>query len=422
MKLNRTWTLALIGGLALYALFVLGFILNGTLGEHGATDFNPYWYGGHFLQEGQDPYQAYFLGESLPVRHPDLEPIPSNTPPMMLLLYPFSYLPWTVAKILWMVCNFAFIFLSFRLVLFNLPIPGFPLDRLTQILIALIFFDLSATRIAIENGQVTILVFLLIISALVLADRAWLLAGFLLGIGLSKYSVALPIFLFLLYRQKYGILGAAILTQFLGTVILSLLTGNPITAIISENIRIFFLVYNQPGVQLATLFKGTPLGLPATIVMTVTVFGLLYAWLGRHKHTKDLQDIVNYHVLNILIFWALLVAYHRPYDVIMIILFMSLAFRGLYHQELWQLSPTQGRLLAAELGVTMVLLIIPPRIVDMILPGTYNLLTNVVPAFLLLVLLVITMFLLHQVLGRDQLSSQLQVQQSQRAADNSGYD
>ncbi len=412
MKPNRTWILALVGGLALYALFVLGYILNGTLGEHGATDFNPYWYGGHFIQEGHDPYQAYFLGESLPVRHPDLEPVPSNTPSMMLLLYPFSYLPWTVAKILWMVCNIAFVVLSFRLVFFNLSMPGFSLDRLTQILIALIFFDLSATRIAIENGQVTILVFLLIISALVLADRAWLLAGFLLGLGLSKYSVALPIFLFLLYRQKYRILGVATLTQFLGAAILSLVTGNPITTIIGEIIHIFFLVYNEPGVQLATLFKGTSLGLPATIVMTVTVFGLLYAWLGRSKPSEGLQDIINYHVLNILIFWALLVAYHRPYDVIMIILFMSLVFRGLCHQELWQLSQAQSRFLAAELGVTLILLIIPPRIVDMILPGTYDLLTNGVPAFLLLVLLIITMFLLHRVLGQEKLSSQFQVQQS----------
>jgi hypothetical protein len=409
---NRKWFLGLIAVLALYAIFVLGYILNGTLGEHGATDFHIYWYGGNFIQEGRDPYEAYFLGESLPIRQPGLEIIPSNTSPMMLLMYPFSYLPWRFAKILWMVCNFAFVFLSFRLVVFNLPIPGFPLDHLTQILIALLFFDLSATRIAIENGQVTVLVFLLIVSALVLTDRAWLLAGFMLGLGLSKYSVALPVFLFLIYRQKYRILGVAILTQFLGVAMLSLLTGNSIEAIINEHIRIFFLVYNEPGVQLATLLRGTPLALPAAIVMTLTVFGLLYAWLIHRHLAKDLLDIVNYHVLNILILWGLLVAYHRSYDVLMIIIFIVLVFQGLYHQELWQLSQSANRFLATGLGVTLILLIIPPRIVDMVVPRTYDLLTNVVPAFLLLVWLVITMFLLHRLLWLHQVSLQLPVQQN----------
>lgn len=411
---NRKWLLALLGVLALYALFVLGYILNATLGEHGATDFHTYWYAGNFIQEGRDPYQAYFSGESLPVRQPGLEIAPSNTPPTMLLIYPFSYLPWMAAKILWMVCNFAFVFLIFRLVVFNLPIPGFPLDRLTQILIALLFFDLSATRIAIENGQVTVLVFLLIVSALVLADRAWLLAGFLLGLGLSKYSVALPVFLFLLYRREYRILGVAILTQFLGVALFSLLTGNPVAAIINEQVRIFFFIYNEPGVQLATLFRGTPLALPAAIVMTLAVFGLLYAWLIHRQPARDLSPLVDYHVLNILILWSLLVAYHRSYDVLMIIIFMVLAFQGLFHQSLWQLSQSTSRVLAAGLGGTLILLIIPPRIVDMILPGTYDLLTNVVPAFLLLAWLVVTMVLLQRLLRLNRGSQQLQVEQNER--------
>jgi hypothetical protein len=93
----------------------------------------------------------------------------------------------------------------------------------------------------------------------------------------------------------------------------------------------------------------------------------------------------------------------------MIIIYIVLAFQGLYHQDLWRLSQSASRFLAAELGVTLVLLIIPPRIVDMILPGTYDLLTNVVPAFLLLVLLVISMFLLYRLLRLHQVSSQLQV-------------
>ena len=53
---------------------------------------------------------------------------------------------------------------------------------------AYVYFDLSATRIAIENGQTMLLVFLFILLALFFANKSWQIGGLSLGIALSKYA------------------------------------------------------------------------------------------------------------------------------------------------------------------------------------------------------------------------------------------
>ena len=57
----------------LYAITVALYLFTEIPKPSSASDFHAYWYAGHFLIQGRDPYQAYINGEqpSLPVRYWD---------------------------------------------------------------------------------------------------------------------------------------------------------------------------------------------------------------------------------------------------------------------------------------------------------------------------------------------------------------
>ena len=401
LLLFQYWKYFLIALLAIYLLPVMYYIVAGTLNQTGAKDFHQFWYAGQFILLGRDPYQAYLSGAELPMRQPGLEIIPSNSPPMLLALTLFSLLPWTVAKLVWLVVNLLLVYVCFRLVEKCLPFPNVLLDRPTRVLFLLIFIDLSPTRIAIENGQTTLIVFALMLAAILLAGRSWLLAGLLLGLALSKYSASLPVALFFLYHRNFRILMTAVLIQFLGFVGLSMLSGNPLGFVFAEYLRLFIVLIDQPGIHLATLIPGTRFYEIIPAAMTVALALYLYFWLirGRVYQRVDTR-VFDFHLLTIFTLWSLMVAYHRLYDALLLLLLIMLVFKSSLHAEIWDLSPRMRAALACGLGVGLALLTIPARIVDRLLPGAYDPLTNGVPAMILLVFLAALMFLFHRFLSQ----------------------
>src|SRR5215217_4615631 len=84
-----------------------------TVAETGAIDLHPYWYYGHFVRMGVNPYTAFAAQEPLPaavhywdgsevapdqVRHERLAQIPANTASTLLISALLSYVPWNQIK------------------------------------------------------------------------------------------------------------------------------------------------------------------------------------------------------------------------------------------------------------------------------------------------------------------------------------
>ncbi len=166
---------------AIYAVAVAAYLLNATGAPLGARDYHQFWYAGQFIRQGHDPYAAFFARETpripihftdgvtvnhYPVAQYDLERTPSNTPAMLLLLTPLSYFSWWTAKWSFFTLNIILMLATGWLAISDIPFGGIRLPRLQELLILLIYFDFSATRIAIENGQTSLLVFLLMMIAL----------------------------------------------------------------------------------------------------------------------------------------------------------------------------------------------------------------------------------------------------------------
>ena len=71
LPVRLTKALCILAGI--YAAAVAAYLFTETPKPSSASDFHAYWYAGHFLIEGRDPYQAYINNEqpSLPVRYWD---------------------------------------------------------------------------------------------------------------------------------------------------------------------------------------------------------------------------------------------------------------------------------------------------------------------------------------------------------------
>src|SRR5215216_422783 len=360
MKVVKTvlpvrWTQLLCILTGLYALAVAAYIFIETGKPLGSRDFHQFWYAGNFIIQGRDPYEAYFADakpnlpirylngvtvDEYPVAQPELAIIPSNTPVMLLLLTPFSFFSWNVAKWLVLIVNLILMLITGWLVLRRIPFAGVRLARLDELLLFLVYFDLSATRIAIENGQTTLLVFLLMMIAILYAERSWQIAGSALGIALSKYSLSLPIFLFFLYKRNFKVILLAIAVQALGVLGLAAIGRTSPVTVAQENVRLLFELFDQPGVHLARFFEiftdNHLLTEIPVLIMTLLVFIPLFLWLrGRSSTRAATEDVIDFHILTILFIWTMLVAYHRLYDTLILIFFIVLVFKGIAYPNIW---------------------------------------------------------------------------------------
>ena len=422
------WTQVMCILAGIYAVTVVLYIFNETGKPLGSRDFHQFWYAGHFILQGRDPYAAYFAGEQprLPIRYldgvvvtqypvaqGDLTIIPSNTPAMLLLLTPFSLFSWGVAKWIFLFINLVLMLVTGWLVLRRIPFGGVRLARIDEVLVFLVYFDLSATRIAVENGQTTLFVFWLMLIALLFARRSWQIAGSALGVALSKYSLSLPVFLFFLYKRKFRLLLLAIAIQLFGLLGLSAIGRTSPVTIVMENIQLFSQLFDQPGIHLARFFeiftKNQLLTEIPVVIMTMLVFIPLFFWLrGLTSITEAGEDVLDLHLLTILFAWTMLVAYHRLYDTLILLFFIVLVFKGLAYPNVWKLNPGNRTMLLAYLAIAPLIWILPARIVDKALPHYYGTNSDAVTTIFFLVMLALSMFLLRRFLQNNMQTETLQ--------------
>ena len=227
-KLKNRWILTLIlVGLSLYAAASIAITVANTVDSTGGTDLFTYWRINHFTRQGEDPYQAFlqdadiqlpvsYINGDTATTHPIVETgvdqkRPGNSPPIMVLLLPLSFLTWGTAKVIWMVLSIALVlatpWLAIRLFASNLRL-------LPSMMLALVYYGLPGTRAAIVTGQTSVItIFLVLLTLWLLRSNRKLLGGLALGIALSKFSVSIPLFLFLIYKRSWPTLAVGLLVQ-----------------------------------------------------------------------------------------------------------------------------------------------------------------------------------------------------------------
>lgn len=227
--------------------------------------------------------------------------------------------------------------------------------------LALVFLGMNATRTTLSIGQTGVLVLALMGGAWVLAERRPTLAGVLLGLALSKYSLAVAAAGYLLLERRWRTLMVALLVQGAAFLALALWVGQSPLVLAAEYLAMLPMVGRVEGIQLTALLPDLPwMALAVAVGLTALVFGALGLWqvrLPRAGLPPQEVRLAELQALAALSLWALLVAYHRAYDVVLAWLAAAALAFGLAMGGTWRLHRALRALLGAFLaGFTLLLL------------------------------------------------------------------
>jgi len=331
--------------------------------EYSGIDFHGYWYAGQFTRAGVNPYWAILNKENypvywdpripgsggpssagnesggveseleLPIRYIDgqvaaehpiakvLIVVPAATAPLTLFMGLLSWLSWPLARTAWLGLNLILAlmipWLGFRLLQDHKDI-----EFSTKLLCALAFYNFYGLRQAMVVGQQSIIALFLLLLALLVRDR-WVLAGILLGIGLSKYSVGLPIFVFFLLQKRVRIVVVSLIVQLVGAVLLVSLEHGSLFETAKAYLKMLSLNYSQEGVHLPA--RMPEMRSAEYIIPIIFLVALMY--LLRYGYFKFAiryagDNAMQLNTLNLLTIGLFLPVYHRIHDLPFMIFFL----------------------------------------------------------------------------------------------------
>ena len=231
--LLRAVVAVLLGGLALISI-VQGF----RNAVRFSTDFQ--WSPTVLLSAGVNPYQVALEG------NPEGKILLSQFPPYLHLLYmvmlPLAYLSYAPAKFTWAALNFGFACASL-VMLTRL----FRLSALQGALLAALFFLSTPYRNTVGNGQTSLMCLLTFLIAWVYQNRNEAGAGASLGLMLTKYSFAPPVFLWFFVRGKLTMLFLSLVCLMAGWLMFSWICHESPLATLGQPVKVASLYSESEG-------------------------------------------------------------------------------------------------------------------------------------------------------------------------------
>lgn len=315
-----------------------------VLGPAGGMDLHSYWDPAHAILRGIDPYPAVIAGVWNTVKlgipdpaatSPELLNFPASAPLALVLLSPLAILKWTQAKIIWSMLNIL-VASIIPFVLFSTFKLSF--SRWAQFFLALLFVAMTGPAITIQLGNLGLVCILFCLLAVWLAPRNWLVAGILLGIGISKLTLTGPLLIFFFIFGYWRVALIAIFMQILGLAGLSLVVATPPLTLLTEYVQIALPHYRQIG-ELNAQSRIFQAKLPdligsaiAFVGWLVTIIGIAIWWIkARNKKPLPVnaQTTKELELFVLLSLAALPFVYHRLYDSIPVFFLAPLAIVNL---------------------------------------------------------------------------------------------
>jgi hypothetical protein len=295
-----------------------------------AHDLRVPWTGARLLSKGINPLNGQAMQrewrKSVDFDSARLVPgsaeMPAIYPPPAYALYlPLGILPfetaWLLNLLLVIVSAAAIVWLTKQILAhYGHPVP--------MVAIALLMLALKGSSNAIAVGQPTFLALALSLGAWFAALKSRnILAGCLAGLALFKFTVVLPVLIWMLWKRKYSSLAWAAAVCLLLTVPVILVAGWNWPLQYLENAaawRAFCFDTARPGFPLvyelsaltefrvlAALHPAIPAWLPSLVILPP-----LALLLWRHRN----QDLAFYAVASL---GSLLLLQHLYYDVLMLL-------------------------------------------------------------------------------------------------------
>ena len=311
--------------------------------ERWGLDLYQFWYGGKFLLQGKNPYIELYQRRPLEYskdvgNYPQASQnqakekrwkvhiVPASAP-VFLLMAPLSLLPWVSATLAWLLVNMV---LGVFFVWIILKCIGKKLLSLDGFLLMSLFFNLISTRQVFELGQTSLIVAVFMWLSFLVLSRNEIFSGILLGIAFSKFTLALPMIFYFVYKKKIWALLFCCLTQVVGVLVLCIITQTNPVITVKAYLAGSRLVLNQTqsfAVHLSSLQWGSISSALMWIITTATIVASLWS-RARHSsvHSEELTALT---LISIYSFWSLLVLYHGRQDMVIALPFIALVLFGL---------------------------------------------------------------------------------------------
>jgi hypothetical protein len=263
---------------------------------HGHADFRQLYAAGYMVRTGhagelydiraQQQFQDALVGN-------DERALPFIRPAYQALIFvPFSLLPYRTAYLAFLAVNLVLLAMTFWILRPNMR----NLSRVWQALPVFIFLVFYPITLALMQGQDSILLLLLLAAALVALEQGQeRRAGILVGLGLFKMQIVIPIaLLFLLWRRWRFFAGFALSAGLLSLISLWVV-GFAQTAAYAQSL---FSV----GTNLATAHQ-----FPLRVSIMANLRGLIFGLLGARLPTIWIQALTIVASILVLLWAALAV-------------------------------------------------------------------------------------------------------------------
>lgn len=282
--------------LILLAVASLGFGI--VKGLRVSKDFQ--WDAAKLLVQGENPYQASMEG----VRSEYGRVQANQFPSLLLLLFPYTLLSGSVAKIVWLISNLLFLLgicILFRKTYWK------QYEKKEFFLFVLLLIASAPIRSQIWLGQHTLFSFFFFLLARFLDEKDRVIGtAIALSVSYFKYSITAPLMLIFLFRKHYKPVIISIVLHIVATLGAGLwLRENPISLLI-QPLRVSILQSSRGVLDIGTLFGKifAPAGLAATLIIFI---GMIF-WVVFTKNKNENA------VVAILVMLSLIFMYHRKYD------------------------------------------------------------------------------------------------------------
>lgn len=227
-----------------------------------------------------------------------------------VILLPYALLEWDLAKNLWVVSNIFFTGIILFILFKNVKISNYK-----KIILILIFITCYPTRMTINYGQQSLLVFLFLILPFFNKSIKSILLS---GISVFKYSTGYIIFLYFLVEKKFRNFFIATIPYFIGWIIYFAYTkSNPIVNFFEPILLILKNGYTRSGDIYSFLTKNIiqnfNLDFYPKIFLIIFIFFLNYMFLLKLKKIKN-----NYLQMALICFCPLIFLPHSNYDYVLL--------------------------------------------------------------------------------------------------------
>ena len=282
--------------------------------HHGHSDFRQLYAAGYMVRTGhaaelydiraQQQFQDVLVGNDEPA-------LPFIRPAYQALLFvPFSLLPYRIAYLAFLAVNLALLAMAFWILRPNMR-NLYRVWRFLPVFVFLVFYPIA---LALMQGQDSILLVVLLAAALVALEQGQeLRAGILIGLGLFKMQIVIPIaLLFLLWRRWRFFAGFA-----LSACLLSL-------------ISLWIVGFAQTASYARSLFSvGTGLAaahqFPLRVSIMANLRGLIFGLLGARLPAFWKQALTIVASIFVLLWVALAIpGKRRTTDALVLAIIASL--------------------------------------------------------------------------------------------------